>query len=141
GRWLAAARGDWRRILEASGTEATSGAASGGAASPLEPGMPAPDPAGQPACDDPRAWETGTRAQRVAYLTALRAREPLAARELLAAGWSRETAEERGQLLAVLSRGLSAEDEAFLEGVLDDRASWVRAAARRLLGQLPGSAF
>jgi hypothetical protein len=141
GRWLAAQRGDWRRILEASGTEATSGAASGGAASPLEPGMTALDQAGQPACGDPRAWETGTRAQRVAYLTALRAREPLAARELLAAGWSRETAEERGQLLAVLSRGLSAEDEAFLEGVLDDRASWVRAAARRLLGQLPGSAF
>src|SRR5204863_369581 len=61
--------------------------------------------------------------------------------ELLADGWSRETAEERGQLLAVLSHGLSAADEAFLEGVLDDRASWVRAAARRLLGQLPGSAF
>jgi hypothetical protein len=141
GRWLAAQRGDWRRILEASGTEASSGAASSGAASPLGPGMTALDPAGQPACDDPRAWETGTRAQRVAYLTSLRAREPLAARELLAAGWSRETAEERGQLLAVLSRGLSAEDEAFLEGVLDDRASWVRAAARRLLGQLPGSAF
>lgn len=142
GRWLAAQRGDWRRIVEAGGgTGASDTAASGIAASPLEPGMTALDPAGQPACDDPRAWETGTRAQRVAYLTSLRAREPLAARELLAAGWSRETAEERGQLLAVLSRGLSGADEAFLEGVLDDRASWVRAAARRLLGQLPGSAF
>src|SRR3954452_2850463 len=62
GRWLAAQRGDWRRILEASGTEAGSGAAS-----PLEPSMTALARAGQPARDDPRAWETGTRAQRVAY--------------------------------------------------------------------------
>jgi hypothetical protein len=131
GRWLAEHRGDWRRIVEASSVSA----------SRPPTGIAALGPADQPASDDPRAWETGTRAERVAHLAALRAREPLAARELLAAGWSRETAEERGHLLAVLSRGLSSDDEKFLEAVLDDRASWVRAAARRLLRQLPESAF
>ena len=131
GRWVAAHRGDWRRIAEAS-------SASPGQAPTSSAAL---DPAGPPASDDPRAWETGSRAQRVAYLAALRDREPLAARELLAAGWSRETAEERAQLLTVLSRGLSPDDEGFLEAVLDDRASWVRAAARRLLRQLPESAF
>jgi hypothetical protein len=131
GRWLAEHRGDWRRIVETSSVSANRAPAS----------IAAPGPAGQPASDDLRTWETGTRAERVAYLAALRAREPLAARELLAAGWARETAEERGHLLAVLSRGLSPDDEAFLEAVLDDRASWVRTAARRLLRQLPESAF
>jgi Family of unknown function (DUF5691) len=131
GRWLAAQRGDWHPIVEAGDA----------AANRVPPGIAALGPAGQPACEDPRAWETGARAQRVAYLAALRARDPLAARELLAAGWSRETAEERGQLLAVLARGLGPDDEQFLEDALGDRASWVRAAARRLLRQLTGSAF
>ena len=63
------------------------------------------------------------------------------ARELLAAGWSRETAEERAQLLAALSHGLSRADEEFLEAALDDRAAGVRAAARDLLARLPESAF
>jgi hypothetical protein len=117
GRWLAEHRPDWKRIA---GVEAT---------------------AGDAAAEDPRTWETGGRADRVAYLTALRGRDPLAARELLAAGWSREIAEERAQLLVVLSQGLSLADEEFLEAALDDRAAVVRAAARSLLGVLPGSAF
>jgi hypothetical protein len=131
GRWLATHREDWRRTVESGSVPASRAPAD----------IAALGPAGQPASDDPRAWETGTRAERVAYLAVLRAREPAAARELLAAGWSRETAEERAQLLAVLLRGLSPDDEEFLEAVLDDRASWVRAAARRLLRQLPESAF
>jgi hypothetical protein len=120
GRWLAGQRAEWRRIADL--------AAGAG---------PTPDDA----ADDARAWETGSRAERVAYLTALREHEPLAARELLAAGWSRETAEERARLLAVLSGGLSQADEEFLEAALDDRAAGVRAAARALLSQLPRSAF
>ncbi len=72
---------------------------------------------------DPRAWETGGRAERVGYLTALRGQDPVVARELLAAGWSRENAEERAQLLAALRHGLSLADEEFLEDALDDRAA------------------
>jgi hypothetical protein len=123
GRWLAAHRGDWRRVIDA------------GAIDAAEPAS------GQPAADDPRAWETGTRAERVSYLQALRDSDPLVAREVLASGWARESAEERAQLLAVLARGLSGDDEQFLESALDDRAAGVRAAARRLLAALPGSAF
>ncbi len=120
GRWLAAHRAEWERIADL-----------------------APDAgeAGNEAATDPRGWETGSRAERVAYLAVLRQRDPLAGRELLAAGWSRETAEERAQLLAVMSDELSLADEEFLEAALDDRAAGVRAAARSLLARLPQSAF
>jgi hypothetical protein len=121
GRWLAVQREDWRRVAGADGIASAA-------------------PAG-PAVDDPRLWETGTRAERVAYLLALRGSDPAAARELLGAGWSREGAEERGQLLGALSRGLSAADEELLEAALDDRGAAVRDTARHLLGALPGSAF
>jgi hypothetical protein len=119
GRWLAAQRPDWRQAL---------GAGAGQGPGPGEHG-------------DPETWRTGTLAQRRAYLTSLRAADPDAARDLLAAGWVKETGTDRGQLISVLARGLSASDEEFLEAALDDRHGTVRAAARRLLGQLPRSAF
>jgi Family of unknown function (DUF5691) len=111
------------------------------------PGASGPDTAGPDtagpgaAADDPAIWETGRRPERRGYLAALRARDPAAARDLLAAGWPAETGDDRADLLGVLARGLSAADEEFLETVLDDRKAPVRAAARRLLTQLPGSAF
>jgi len=114
GRWLARHRRDWQRVTDAA----------------------APTPA-----DDPGVWETGSRAERRAYLAMQRERDPGAARELLAAGWSRETGEDRADLLAVLAHRLSAADEEFLEAALDDRKGAVRAAARHLLARLPGSAF
>jgi hypothetical protein len=119
GRWLAGHRAEWRRVTEEAVGQA--GIAEGAA--------------------DPRTWETGTRAERVAYLAALRDQDPLVARELLAAGWAREGADDRAQLLAVLSRSLSPADEKFLETMLGDRAAAVRATARGLLARLPGSAF
>ncbi|HTU72942.1 MAG TPA: DUF5691 domain-containing protein [Trebonia sp.] len=120
GRWLAAHRAEWRRVADLT---------------------PAAGRTGTDTADDPRGWETGSRAERIAYLAALREHDPLAGRELLAAGWSRESAEERAQLLPVLSAGLSPADEEFLEAALDDRATAVRAAARSLLARLPQSGF
>ena len=114
GRWLAAHRPDWRQVT--------------GAAVATVP-------------DDPAVWETGSRAERHTYLAMLRDRDPAAARDLLAAGWSREAGEERGDLLAVLAHGLSGADEEFLEQALDDRKASVRAGAGRLLAQLPDSVF
>jgi hypothetical protein len=96
---------------------------------------------GATAPDDPGVWDTGRRAERRAYLVELRERDPAAARELLAAGWSRETGDDRADLLAVLARGLSPDDEDFLEAALDDRKASVRAEAARLLARLPGSRF
>lgn len=122
GRWLAAHRADWQRVAD-------------GAAMP-ENGAPVPDPA-----DGPDAWQTGSRAERIGYLSALRDRDPAAARELLAVGWASETGDDRTELLRVLARGLSAADEEFLEAALDDRKGAVRVAAMRLLARLPGSAW
>jgi hypothetical protein len=115
GHWLAGHRAEWKRIADTALGDTT----------PV----------------DPRTWETGSRAERVAYLSALRDDDPQVGRDLLAGGWTRETADERAQLLAVLARGLSPEDEDFLEAALDDRAAAVRATARGLLARLPGSGF
>lgn len=114
GRWLATHRSDWQHAVNA-----------------VAPGVP----------DDPAVWETGNRNERHAYLAMLRDRDQTAARDLLAAGWAKETGGDRADLLAVLACGLSAADEEFLEQALDDQMAPVRAAAQALLARLPGSAF
>jgi len=116
GRWLAGHRADWQRVVDAG-------------------------PASTVPTDDPEVWRTGSQAERQAYLAALRARDPNAGRELLAADWARLPADERAALLAALARDLSAGDEEFLDAVLDDRASGVRVIAQLLLTRLPRSRF
>ena len=114
GRWLAAHRTDWQQAVGADGVIVS---------------------------DDPAVWETGRRAERRSWLATLRGRDPAAARDLLAAGWSGETGDVRAELLRVLSAGLSEADEAFLEMALDDRKSSVRQVAAGLLAAIPSSAF
>ncbi|MDN5857262.1 MAG: DUF5691 domain-containing protein [Pseudonocardia sp.] len=111
-RWLAGLRPEWSWFAEP----------------PTEP-------------DDPWVWHTGGRAARQAHLAALRASDPAAARELLGAGWPRETGDDQAAFLAVLRTGLGAADEPFLEAALDDRAAGVRATAAGLLAVLPGSGY
>jgi hypothetical protein len=105
-------------------------------------------PGGGTALPDPddaaavqKLWEEGLFAERVALLAALRARTPGFARELLAATWSTERAEDRLMFLDSLRSGLSAEDERFLEQALADRSRNVRATAAELLSALPKSAL
>ncbi len=89
------------------------------------------------------AWRLGDAAQRRAYLTALRGRDPDAARELIAAGWD-AAGRERVMFLSVLAdepARLSLADEPLLEAALDDRAAEVRGWAAYLLAGLPGSAL
>lgn len=90
---------------------------------------------------DTGLWTHGMFGERLAHLTALRARDADGARDLLAATWRGEPAEDRAQFLAALATGLSAADEEFLESALDDRAKDVRSCAAALLSTLPGSAF
>jgi hypothetical protein len=116
GRWLTEHRPDWKRIADAV-------------------------PAATVSPDDPEVWRTGSGSQRRAYLAAQRRRDPKAGRELLAADWAQQSGDERAALLAVLVRGLSADDEEFLDAALDDRAPAVRTVARRLLTLLPGSGY
>jgi hypothetical protein len=87
------------------------------------------------------AWRLGTIAQRRDYLTVLRARDPAAARELVADGWERAGVSERVMFLWVLADHLELPDEPLLEAALDDRADEVRRQAADLLARLPGSAL
>lgn len=85
-------------------------------------------------------FATGTRAERLALLTDLRATEPDFARTLVEDTWADEQAVTRASFLDTLHTGLSNADEQFLERALDDRAATVRAAAAALLDRLPESA-
>jgi hypothetical protein len=88
-----------------------------------------------------RLWETGTPDQRQAALTQWRAEDPVAARAALTQAWAAEPPDARAQLLGCLAVGLGPDDEAFLEGALDDRRKEVRVAAQAMLVKLPGSAL
>ena len=57
------------------------------------------------------AWRLGDGGQRRGYLAVLRARDPDAARELIAANWD-AAGPERVMFLSVLADGLSLADDA-----------------------------
>lgn len=86
------------------------------------------------------AWRLGDPGQRRGFLAALRAAEPGAARDLIAASWV-AAGPERVMFVSVLADGLSAADEPLLEAALDDRAEDVRSWAAYLLASLPASAL
>ncbi len=90
---------------------------------------------------DEADWHTASRDRRKQILQKLRETSPADARALLSATWKQESADDRAAFLSLLTTGLSAEDEPFLESALDDRAKSVRAAAAELLPSLPESAF
>ncbi|MFJ4535690.1 DUF5691 domain-containing protein [Streptomyces tibetensis] len=121
--WLARLNPDWRFALRA-----TPG---GGTA------LPHPEDGGRVQ----QLWQEGLFAERVALLSALRSREPAAARGLLATTWATERAEDRLMFLDSLRAGLGPDDEPFLEQALADRSRNVRATAAELLSALPGSAL
>jgi len=86
-------------------------------------------------------WETGAPEDRTLLLASVRDRNPAFGRALLESTWETEPASQRGQLLATLHRNISADDEPFLERVLDDRRQEVRRLAATLLCRLPASAL
>ncbi len=87
------------------------------------------------------AWQLGRTGQRRAYLAALRARDPGAARELIADSWAAAGPDERVMFAGVLADGLSPADEPLLAAALHDGTTWVRKMAADVLAALPGSAF
>lgn len=94
-----------------------------------------------PEAADDEVLETGTLAERRAWLAERRREDPGAAREALGKRIGESPAAERAALVRELGTGLSSADEPFLEGTLDDRSKVVREAAAELLARLPGSRF
>ena len=90
---------------------------------------------------DESLWETGSRNERWIFLEGMRKRDAARARELLISTWAQESPEARSTLLNVFEYGLSLDDEAFLESVLEDRLKVVRSSAVGLLARLPESAL
>ncbi|WP_329220338.1 DUF5691 domain-containing protein [Streptomyces sp. NBC_01485] len=121
--WLARLNPDWRFALRA---------APGGRTA-----LPGPEDTRR----TEKLWQEGLFAERVGLLASFRSRAPDAARELLAATWATERAEDRLMFLDSLRTGLGARDEPFLEQALSDRSRNVRATAAELLSALPGSAL
>jgi len=86
-------------------------------------------------------WETGTLAQRVAYLSRQRSLDPAQTHTLLLATWKQDSAGDRAALLQTLQVGLNPGDEEFLQSCLTDKSKEVRQRAAELLAQLPDSAL
>lgn len=76
---------------------------------------------------------------RAALLARWRRIDPTLAAAAAREHWASENAAERVSLLTAFEVGLSADDEPFLESLLDDKAKTVRAAAQRLLAALSQS--
>ncbi|WP_228538295.1 DUF5691 domain-containing protein [Nocardia sp. XZ_19_385] len=116
GRWLAAQHPDWRKLEWPSESEGGAG-------------------------DTPASWLSAKPAERLAWFTRLRHRDPDAAREMLTQAWPKESGAVKAELLATFSEALSVKDESLLEAALDDRRADVRRTASGLLALLPDSAF
>jgi Family of unknown function (DUF5691) len=86
-------------------------------------------------------WRLGNAAQRRGYLASLRARDPVAARELITGSWDAAGPDDRVMFVKVMADGPSLADEPLLEGALDDRTAWVGKMAAEVLAVLPGSAL
>lgn len=93
----------------------------------------------EPDPTDRTIWDEGTTAERAAWLRALREVDPDTARSALAQDFSRETASNRADLLAVLADRLSPADQEFLLAAVGDRSRLVVTVALTLLIRLPDS--
>lgn len=84
-------------------------------------------------------WENGTTAQRLEALTRLRREQPAAARTLLQATWSQESAAVKAELLGALATNISMDDAPWLESLLPEKSKQVKEAALTLLKKISGS--
>ncbi|PFG34207.1 DUF5691 domain-containing protein [Sanguibacter antarcticus] len=137
GRWLATHQKRWRRTLtvdDGPGTDSTDSTdATDGA--DLSTDAPVQAPSDQ-------TWTHGTPHERQVWFRALRRAAPESARTaLLALDWNRQDGETRLALVVALSQGLCLADEEVLDRALADRRKDVRAAAARLLVQIPDGRF
>lgn len=110
-----------------------------------------PTPAGtdaagsEPAADEPPGahpiWQFGRLGERRGYLSSLRASDPAAATELIAATWDAASPDEKAVYLAALLDRLGPSDEPLLERALDESRLEIRQRAADLLSRIPGTAL
>ncbi|GAB3584099.1 SWIM zinc finger family protein [Hymenobacter daeguensis] len=114
GHWLASLNPAWVRLTDGTSTTAEA---------------------------NPATWETGTLAQRRAWLTERFAQAPDEARALLLAALPGEPAKTQEALLEILGNHLHPDAEPTLEALLRARGQDVRRLAAGLLVRLPGAAL
>lgn len=81
-------------------------------------------------------WDSWLPPERRMALMQLRKKDPGAVRELLAVKLATLTAEERFRLLELLAENLSADDQSFLETLIQDRSSKVKQLSQQYLARL-----
>ncbi len=86
-------------------------------------------------------WSDSTQQVRLSVLGWLRKTEPAKGMALLKTRWADETDANRHALLVGLKRGLSHEDEPFIEKELDARQMLVRKKSMELLSMIDVSRF
>jgi len=95
-------------------------------------------PAGEELSD--ARWQEGSLEERRLLLAAIRKRDRARSLEWLRSTWESDAPEAREAFLGLLTADLAADDEPFLEPVLDDKRKPVRLAAADALARLPESA-
>lgn len=113
GRWLASLNPEWQGLLASPDADAL----------------------------NLQRWETGTLAERRAWLLARFGQDADAARALLLAALPTEPAKVQETLLEILAHHLHPDTEPVLETLLRARGQEVRRQAATLLVQLPGAAL
>lgn len=81
-------------------------------------------------------WDEWYPAQRLAQLNAMRISAPAAARQLIEACATREAADKRIKIIAVLATNLSLDDAPYLQQLNQDRSKKIIALANQLLARL-----
>lgn len=84
-------------------------------------------------------WQVSDMRARRHLIAQTRAADPTLGRSLLEVHWRQLGSKRREPLIQALERGLSMDDEPFLETVLDDREYSVRRRAAELLARLTDS--
>jgi Family of unknown function (DUF5691) len=125
GRWLARMQPSWAPL----------------AAIPDGPDQAGDRALADPAELDPRVWEFGAPAARLAWMRSARRTDPAAGLAALAGTWARESWPDRARFLPLLAIGLGPADEALLETALSDARPEIRRAAAELLATLPASGY
>ena len=84
-------------------------------------------------------WTTFPKAQRRAFVAAMRRDDPAAGRGLVQTVWKTEPAPMRAALLEAFATGLGPDDRPFLTSLATDRADSVKQAAASLLTRMPSA--